>query len=95
MVRVRQRHGEGGPLPKREHRAGRGVGRLGRVLVPRKQQQAQDLAADQAGLVVRRRNDELAAVVPSGQLIEREGGDIHAQALRLAPAPPTRGHRDL
>jgi len=91
MLGVRQRHGEGGPLPKAEDRASRPVG----ILVPRKQQQAQDLAADQAGLVVRRRDHKLPAVVPSGQLIEREGGDIDAQALRLAPAPPTRGHRDL
>ena len=69
VIGMGQRHGEGGSLPKREHRAGREVGRLGRVLVPRKQQQAQDLAADQAGLVVRRRYHKLPAVVPSGQLI--------------------------
>ena len=91
VIGMGQRHGEGGPLPQAEHRAGRGR----RVLVPGKQQQAQDLATDQAGLVVRRRYHKLPAVLPAPEFVQGQARDIHAQALRLAPAPPTRGHRDL
>ena len=91
VIGMRQRHGEGGPLPQAEHRAGRGR----RVLVPGKQQQAQDLPADEPRLVVAGGDDELAAVLPAPKFIQGQACDIDAQALRLAPAPPTRGHRDL
>ena len=61
----------------------------------RRLEQAQDLATDEPGLIVAGRDDELPAVLPASESVQGQRGDVHAQALGLAPAPPAGGHRDL